>query len=701
MPKLQFVPWQTEVDPGFWISLANLKIKVDKLDESTRQIIGMYDMRYGAPPAASCRVMINQSALQSNRVNVRSAFRCEGSIKNFNTMQAFLETNKNEAITKAGRQIWDAILDGTIYSIPSMLSSFLILSYADLKRHHFTSWFAFPAIHSDWDLTGDIRRPFTADESTQLVDEVGTWKISQKDDRQHGFFLAKKVRTSKQDADPSDLSDTPVTDIGYNWKIGSLGDFDAGFFDGVSPEDQYVSFVDPSTYAESPAWPIRNLLLLVRYRYKLRSVQIMCYRDFHARRHEARSIVIDFKVPEGDESIPDPALVPNPEMPSVTGWMRTNGSLKAIKTDLAAYMDPRNLADQSVDLNNSLMKWRIAENLDLDIIKGTKCLLLGAGTLGSYVSRNLLGWGVRKVTFVDNGRVSYSNPVRQPLFTFTDCQKGGAVKAERAAEALKEIYPGVTSTGHKLSVPMLGHPMINEAETKSDYDALKKLIDEHDVVFLLMDTRESRWLPTVMCKAAGKLVLNAALGFDTFVVMRHGVTPIDGGEAALGCYYCNDVVAPENSTKDVTLDQQCTVTRPGVAAIASALAVELMVSVLQHPLGALAPAPKMSVQQSPNSVSYDRDPPDHALGLVPHQIRGFLANYQNMLIKGQSYDCCSACSPKIVDAYKNDGFNFVKKALEQSDYVEELSGLAEVKRKAMEADVQEWSSEEDDEAVLL
>lgn len=48
------------------------------------------------------------------------------------------------------------------------------------------------------------------------------------------------------------------------------------------------------------------------------------------------------------------------------------------------------LADQSVDLNLKLMKWRIAPNLDLDKIKNTKCLLLGSGTLGSYVARNLL-----------------------------------------------------------------------------------------------------------------------------------------------------------------------------------------------------------------------------------------------------------------------------------------------------------------------
>lgn len=99
---------------------------------------------------------------------------------------------------------------------------------------------------------------------------------------------------------------------------------------------------------------------------------------------------------------------------------------------------------------------------------------------------------------------------------------------------------------------MAGHAVHDEATQKTEYEILHDLIKEHDVVFLLMDSREARWLPTVMCAAMGKLVINAALGFDSYVVMRHGV--LDNNDNTmeeqtsptphLGCYFCNDVVAP-------------------------------------------------------------------------------------------------------------------------------------------------------------
>lgn len=147
--------------------------------------------------------------------------------------------------------------------------------------------------------------------------------------------------------------------------------------------------------------------------------------------------------------------------------------------------------------------------------------------------------------------------------------------------------------------------------------------------------------------------------------------------------------------KDQTLDQQCTVTRPGVAAIASALLVEMLTSLLQHPLRNAAPAPQASAGRIP-----ERDPPSHPLGLVPHQIRGYVSTFQNLVIRGQSYDCCSACSPKILEAYRKNEWEFLKNALQEKDYVAELSGLAEVQRRAeeMEANI-DWDEQDEDVAA--
>lgn len=329
-----------------------------------------------------------------------------------------------------------------------------------------------------------------------------------------------------------------------------------------------------------------------------------------------------------------------------------------------------------------------------------------------------MGWGVQHITFADNGRVAYSNPVRQSLFAFEDCKGGGRFKAEAAAAALSAVYPGARSSGHVLTIPMPGHPLTTPSEAsraRRDAETLEELVSSHDVVFVLTDSRESRWLPTLLAAKHDKICVNAALGLDSFLVVRHGGSPDDGGggEASnednsrrrhaeapvvaaaaspaktaeelesenpqasaasaaaasspeagkpeseptapscppcpganttatagaasaatavrqatpsrLGCYFCTDVVAPENSSLNRTLDQQCTVTRPGLAPMAAATAVEMTVGLLHHPLRQRAPADDSAgrargLGAAQAAAAAAGQGGGHPLGALPHQV---------------------------------------------------------------------------------
>ena len=328
------------------------------------------------------------------------------------------------------------------------------------------------------------------------------------------------------------------------------------------------------------------------------------------------------------------------------------------------------------------------------------------------MARVLLGWGIRHFTIVDYGKVSYSNPVRQSLFTLEDCHADGGSgrpKAAAAAQALHTIAADVHSQGIALSVPMPGHPDSVDA-IRQAVERLDALIQATDVVFLLTDTRESRWLPTVMAAAHDKILINAALGLDSWLVMRHGggvvsETTTPETPQRLGCYFCSDVVAPENSTKNRTLDQQCTVTRPGLALIAGSMAAEVMVSLRHHPAGIRAPAPssKMSQNYSP-TVATTNDAAHSPLGVVPHQIRGSLVSYTMMTPTVPAFRHCTGCSPEVVEAYRNDKVGVVVQCCQSStsstsntsSYLEDLAGLTQFRAEAAAKleDMGNWDEDE-------
>ena len=194
---------------------------------------------------------------------------------------------------------------------------------------------------------------FSALESSALVDCVQTWRYST-DTRQYGFFLAKKDRASQttiiDDIGPdratntnSRTPDTFMPGIGYSWVIGSLASYETGFFEGVDPPDQYVCFADPSTYNEYPGWMLRNLLVLIRLRWKLDNVQILCYRDSQARRDDARSLILRLTLDQDIKkqvSSNETALAH--ALPKVSGWERSStGKLSSKIANLGEYLNPQ------------------------------------------------------------------------------------------------------------------------------------------------------------------------------------------------------------------------------------------------------------------------------------------------------------------------------------------------------------------------
>ena len=130
------------------------------------------------------------------------------------------------------------------------------------------------------------------------------------------------------------------------------------------------------------------------------------------------------------------------------------------------------------------------------------------------------------------------------------------------------------------------------------------------------------------------------------------------------------------------MDQQCTVTRPGLSFIAAALAVELLVSLLQV-------------------TGSSKEVPDNAqslLGKIPHQIRGNLANQEMFTLSGTAFEHCTCCSESILKEFQNgDQFEFIKNVCNSPMELERISGLTEMKA-VLSLEIDENDDEEEFEA---
>ncbi|KAI5958886.1 ATG7 [Candida theae] len=599
----KYTPIQSFIDSSFFTKLAELKLDKFKLDASSQKVWGFQLQTQNLNKFNDTPTIHLDDQSFSNGKPIKEDNRVlSGELINVNTIEEFKNTNKQDLLKSWGQQIQERIAKAKTFDLGTF-NQFYVWSYSDLKKYKFYYWVAFPILGSEWNLE---KEGAVEEETLQLLERDVSGQFFQIDN--NVLFDAADQRKSHT----------------------------------------FVYYDACVTHERRPSIQVKNYLFHLA-QVGFEKIDLIVYRKQGA-----------FKQTLSLVSLQNP--------PKVTGWERTSqGKLSPKLADLGSLINPLELASQAVELNLKLMKWRIAPQLDLDIIKKQSVLLLGAGTLGSYVGRALLGWGFRNITFVDNGRVSYSNPVRQSLFNFEDCFSDGGQgehKAQRAAENLKKVYPGVVAKGVCLEVPMIGHPVTDDENQKASFESLEDLIEKNDVVFLLMDSRESRWLPTVIGTAKDKIVINAALGFDSFLVMRHGSITQQKADR-LGCYFCNDVVAPDDSLSDRTLDQMCTVTRPGGALMASSLSVELLVSILQQP-------DKHRAKKNDTTT----------FGTTPHQIRGFLNNFSQTTWYAPAYTHCSACSERVITEYNVNKWDFVKRCMNEQGYLEDLCGLKKVQEEA-------------------
>lgn len=63
---LKFATFASDIELPFYTSLASHKINHDKLDDSARRLLGLYELRPGDPPEASCRVQVRGNALTND-----------------------------------------------------------------------------------------------------------------------------------------------------------------------------------------------------------------------------------------------------------------------------------------------------------------------------------------------------------------------------------------------------------------------------------------------------------------------------------------------------------------------------------------------------------------------------------------------------------------------------------------------------------
>lgn len=616
---LKFSGLNFRADISFWSSLYDNKLNVYKSEKIKTDIIGELRKQNG-------RTFVQLSSdsfdnMENSNDNTRILY---GDIFIVNTIEELKKISLIQNKTTM-TNMWDHIKSGVAFNDHRLFNKLTMSVYIDLKKYKFAYWVAFPILKIGYKIHYEDRtslfRVMPSSTEREIVKNqiLNIWTV---EDPDISIFIYNNLTV--EGLTFQHVNDPTLTEL-------------------------VLIINDMGATLKHPSCLVRNMLFAIAYHISNPiALTLICLREDGLDSiddsicytiHMTPLLESELKFNKND--IPE----------YYDGFIQLSQHGKVGTMDISESMDTNKLAESALTLNNTLMKWNVAPNLNLDNIASKKCLLIGAGTLGCHVARNLLGWGVTNITFMDCGTISYSNPARQTLFNQEDIGKN---KAETAAINLQKIYGSVNSTAINLKIPMPGYAIADERELQKQLEMLDQSIRDHDIIFLLTDTRESRWLPTLLANTYKKMCFTAAIGFDSFVAMRHGKMDNEEGDD-LGCYFCTDSLEPSNTVVNATMDKRCTVSRPGISFMASSMVTELMVS----------------------CVSSMTDPLETLTSIdkIPQQIRGNISTFDVKYYHTQKSRCCMACSDKVFEEFKKGPFDFVKEAITQEGYLTKLLDL--------------------------
>lgn len=138
-------------------------------------------------------------------------------------------------------------------------------------------------------------------------------------------------------------------------------------------DSTYFCFADPSEFS-NPGWNLRNFMFVLLKLCPIldgKSIKVLSVR-LDAKQNLNPSIIFELDL----SGIKTESF----ELNEIkwTGWEKNeHGNFGPRLAPMSSLMDPVKLSQHFSNFNLKLMKWRLVPDLNLDLIKSQKCLLLG------------------------------------------------------------------------------------------------------------------------------------------------------------------------------------------------------------------------------------------------------------------------------------------------------------------------------------